>query len=104
MCLRDLIHHFIKVERRRLLARRELGEGLNLLSHNCLTQIQHWDVVDEPLPTDIRVVDPTRQQACVGRATPVRRIAYCVVLRKKFTVMPPAFQLAGVQVEQFSRR
>ena len=42
--------HFIKIERRRLLARRELHEVLDLSSDDCLHLADQRDVIEHPVP------------------------------------------------------
>src|SRR5215471_13341845 len=50
-----LRHDRIQIERRRSLPRRELLELFDLRRHNRLSEVQLWDVVDQPVVVDIRV-------------------------------------------------
>src|SRR5215813_2345054 len=50
-----LRHDRIQIERRRPLPRRELPELFDLRCHNRLSEVQLWDVVDQPVVVDIRV-------------------------------------------------
>ena len=53
---RHLAQHRVKVERRRLLPRRELGESLDFRGHHGLHQVHLRHVTDHPVEIGIRVV------------------------------------------------
>src|SRR6516225_8239048 len=47
--------YFVQVERRRLLAWRELGETVDLLGYNSLAEVQHRCLIDDPVPIGIGI-------------------------------------------------
>src|ERR1700751_1945227 len=48
--LRHLRQYFVQVEGRGLLARRELGEAVDLLAHYGLAEVQQGRGIDDPIP------------------------------------------------------
>ena len=48
-------HHGVEVERGCLLTRRVLDEVLDLGSNDCLSQVNHWNVIDHPIEVGIGV-------------------------------------------------
>ena len=56
MAVLHLFQNLIEVKRRRFLARRELGEGLDLLRGQRRRRIDGKDVIEHPLPIGVRVL------------------------------------------------